>query len=102
MRFRVQMTPRAEAALTAAADWYGQRAPRAAARLLAEVRRVQESLAEAPRRWAELGSGLRRIRVPGFPYSLIYSIEGDAVLVAIVVHDRRRPGVWRVRGPCGG
>jgi plasmid stabilization system protein ParE len=100
MRYRVRMTARAEAAFTAAADWYAQRAPVAATRFCAEVMNVQESLAEAPLRWAQIARGFRRIRVVGFPYSLIYTVIGDEVVVATVVHDRRRPG--RVRGPCGG
>lgn len=43
--------------------------------------------------WLEI----RVFRFRVFPYSLIISVEPDALLVLAVAHARRRPGYWRDR-----
>jgi hypothetical protein len=33
----------------------------------------------------------------GFPYSVIFQLEDDIILVVAVAHAKRRPGYWRKR-----
>lgn len=40
---------------------------------------------------------LRAKVVPAFPFSIIYWVTDDAVLVLAVAHHRPRPGYWRGR-----
>jgi toxin ParE1/3/4 len=100
--FLLTATSRAEAELAAAAQWYSERYPMRAPRFEAAIRSAQQQLIEAPLRWAEFEPGYRRILVQGFPYSLIYSVEGEWVTVLGVMHQSRHPDAWRVTGPCGG
>ena len=44
-----------------------------------------------------LGDGLWRLLLNEFPYGIIYSIEGDRILVAAIVHTRREPDSWKQR-----
>jgi ParE toxin of type II toxin-antitoxin system, parDE len=44
----------------------------------------------------------RRVRVfamTGWPYKVVYSLEGDLVMVWAVAHDKRKSGYWRKRVP---
>lgn len=40
---------------------------------------------------------IRRRLVQGFPFTVLYEIHEDRVFVAAVMHQRRRPGYWRMR-----
>lgn len=42
----------------------------------------------------ELAPGIRRYRVPGFPYNIVYRLSGVDVEVLVVAPHRRRPGYW--------
>lgn len=44
-----------------------------------------------------LAAGLRRILLHRFPFSLVYSIEADLILVIAIAHHGRRPGYWQSR-----
>jgi len=40
---------------------------------------------------------IRRRLVPGFPFNILYESHEDRILIAAVMHQRRRPGYWRKR-----
>lgn len=101
-RFYLQFEDAARFHVRDASRWYRRHLPSRARTFEAAFGTLQASLQAAPLRWAEFEAGYRRTMLPGFPYWVIYRVEGEVVTVVAVVHQRRRPGVWRVRGPCGG
>ncbi len=64
---------------------------------LADVQFGIDSLREHPYLGHAIGEGLRRTLLHRFPFSLIYSVEPDAILVIAVAHHGRRPGYWQSR-----
>jgi hypothetical protein len=42
--------------------------------------------------------GYRRVKLPGFPYLIIYRIANADIVVTAVVHTSRRPNFWLGRG----
>jgi plasmid stabilization system protein ParE len=64
---------------------------------LDDVQRSIDTLREHPRLGQAVGRGLRRMLLHRFPFSLIYSVESDAILVVAVAHYKRRPGYWKGR-----
>ena len=42
-------------------------------------------------------SGIRRIRIPGFPFNILYRIVGDEIDVLVIAGHSRRPGYWLQR-----
>ncbi|HMD84471.1 MAG TPA: type II toxin-antitoxin system RelE/ParE family toxin [Terriglobia bacterium] len=69
-------------------------------RFYAEVRKVENFLALFPKSAREVIPGIRKHPLRKFPFSLVYSIEKDCLLILAVAHHRRRPGYWigRVSG----
>jgi len=57
------------------------------------------TLSEAPLWWAERAPGLRRLLLPGFPYSLLYRLVDTQVQIVAVVHQSRHPDAWRREHP---
>lgn len=64
------------------------------------VRAVQATLtriASYPDAGTPGPAGTRRIRVRGFPFSLHYRAETDAIIIFAVAHHVREPGYWLER-----
>lgn len=64
---------------------------------LDDVQRVVDSLCEHPYLGSAVASNLRRMLLHRFPFSIIYSVEVDVILVVAVAHSSRRPGYWQDR-----
>jgi toxin ParE1/3/4 len=61
---------------------------------------VEETLArilEAPTRWRIIEDDVRRCFTHVFPHGILYTIEGDNILILAVMHCSREPGYWRYR-----
>jgi plasmid stabilization system protein ParE len=64
---------------------------------LDDVQRVIDNLCEHPYLGVAVAPNLRRILLHRFPFSLIYSVQVDVILVVAVAHYSRRPGYWQDR-----
>ena len=73
------------------------RVPGLGRRFYAEVQRAEKHLSEFPGSGSEVQPGIRKQNLRKFPFSLIYSIEKDGLLVLAVAHQRRRPRYWLPR-----
>ena len=93
----VQFLAAAQSEIDEATDYYLEAAPAEADRLTAEIDRAIGFISENP----YLGSGgrrrVRRYVLPHFPYSIIYSVLEDHILVVALAPHRRRPGYWLKR-----
>lgn len=94
----VNFLPAAASEAVDAAEWYGERETRLADEfrscLDAAVRAIQQEPLAFP---VVHGSAVRRILTKRFPYSIIYTVTDDAILVIAVFHSSRNPIVWRGR-----
>jgi toxin ParE1/3/4 len=95
--------PAAEAEFYAAIDWYAARDTNAAADFAALVRHAVQLIVELPQAWPTWPGrdGLRVRVLRRFPFSIIYSVESETMVVVAVAHHRRRPGYWLHRAPRG-
>jgi toxin ParE2 len=80
-----------------AARWYRERSPITAKRFLAELNQVIDSILEAPDRWPISARDTRKIKLPCFPYLMIYRATYGAVLIVAIAHGHRLPGYWKDR-----
>ncbi len=87
----------AEEEMTEASAFYETASVGLGSDFLDDVQRVVDALREHPGLGRALGQGLRQLRLHRFPFSLIYSMETDAILIVAVAHQRRSPGYWKDR-----
>lgn len=87
----------AEEEMTEASVFYEAATSGLGTGFLDEVQRVIAILREHPELGQGVGRGLRRALLHRFPFSLIYSVEADVILIVAVAHQRRRPDYWRNR-----
>lgn len=89
--------PPARQELHAAVDYYEGRRKGLGAEFAAEVHRTILRIQANPTAWKIVIRSARRCRTRRFPYSVIYSIREDDILIVAIMHVRRRPDYWRDR-----
>ena len=47
-----------------------------------------------PLRFRILHAPFRRCLVPKFPYSIVFTVEPEFILVVALAHAKRKPGYW--------
>lgn len=93
----VSFHPEAIEEALSAASWYRERSPITAKRFLTELNQVLDTIVEAPHRWPISPRGVRKLKLPCFPYFLIYRVKDTGVLILAVAHGHRCPGYWKDR-----
>ena len=54
-------------------------------------------IAETPLLWSTFSDNTRHFYVRRFPYTIIYQVLPDSILVVAVAHQSRKPGYWKER-----
>jgi toxin ParE1/3/4 len=93
----IEFHEEAAAEYAAALDWYFERSPFVAERFVAEVSAAVLTIAQAPERRPESGSGVRHLSLHRFPYAVFYREALFSIQVVAIAHGRRRPGYWKSR-----
>jgi toxin ParE1/3/4 len=64
---------------------------------LDDVQQSINRLRAYPQLGAEVETGLRRLLLHRFPFSLIYAVDPREILIVSVAHHGRHPSYWRSR-----
>jgi len=92
-----EFLPEAEEEFREAVRYYENEAPGVGLRFVAEVRRGVSFITENPFAAVAVGSGIRRKVLNHFPYSLLYAVVSELIVIVAVAHQKRRPRYWRGR-----
>lgn len=93
----VRLLETAQLELDEAISYYNAQQPGLGDVFLLETIAAIDRIRRFPDAWHPMGASLRRCRLRRFPYGLIYSTDGDEILVVAVAHAHRRPDYWRER-----
>ena len=63
-------------------------------RFLAEIRKAELFVSKFPGSSEQIRPGIRKRLLRKFRYSLIYSVEGNDIVILAVAHASRRPEYW--------
>jgi plasmid stabilization system protein ParE len=81
----------------AAARWYAERSASAAAGFSDEIDLAESAIAQFPEAWPTFEHGTRRYLLRRYPFSLVYQVQDNRILIIAVAHGHRRPGYWKSR-----
>ena len=87
----------AQMELDEAIAWYAEQAPGLGDAFLIETLKTLRLVEQFPQAWHPLTSEIRRCRLRRFPYSVVYTQDGPAILVRAIAHHHRKPGYWKSR-----
>ena len=93
----IRLLEPAQAELDEAIGWYAEQAPGLGDAFLLETLKVLKLVEQFPQAWHPLTPEIRRCRLKRFPYSVVYTVDADGILVLAVAHQHRKPGYWRNR-----
>ena len=91
---RIIFTRIAKQELEDAARYYELEYSGLCRRFREEVRKAVRRIAAYPNAWSIERGEVRKCLLHKFSYKLMYSIEGDHVLIIAVAHQHRRPDYW--------
>lgn len=80
-----------------AAGWYDRRSPGLGDAFVDVVRRSVSEIIEDPQRFALSPAGCRYIRLPRFPYVVLFDLVDSELLMLAVLHTARSMEKWRER-----
>ncbi len=80
-----------------AARWYAERSASAAAGFADELDAAIAAIEQFPEAWPAYDHGTRRYLLRRYPFSVVYRVEAERILIAAVAHGHRRPGYWKSR-----
>lgn len=89
--------PEADEEFRKAARYYEHECPGLGLTFITAVHKAISWIMENPMAATPVGSGIRSKIVGRFPYSVLYAVEGNVLVIIAVAHQRRRPGYWRSR-----
>jgi len=87
-----------------AAEWYEGRRAGLGDEFLDQIQAAFTAIERTPSGFSSVtpalpGREVRRFVVTRFPYSVVYEVRSDEVVVLAVAHQRRRPDWWHSRQP---
>jgi plasmid stabilization system protein ParE len=94
---KVAFHPDASAEYAAAFIWYYARGTTIAYDFEREIDRAVRLISQNPLRWPKFDELRRCLIMRKFPYSIIYEMHRNDVVVLAVAHGKRRPYYWRER-----
>jgi plasmid stabilization system protein ParE len=82
-----------------ASQFYESNRPDLGREFLDELDATIQRIIANPKAWQVLEGEIRRCRLRRFPYGVIYTLEGEIVLIISVMHLHRHPSSWRKNLP---
>lgn len=93
----IRLLEPAQVELDEAVAWYADQAPGLGDAFLLETLKAIKLIEQFPKTWHPLTPQIRRCRLRRFPYSVVYTQDGDDLLVLAIAHQHRKPSYWRNR-----
>lgn len=89
--------PEAYVEFKEATIYYSEKSPSLASAFYAEVENGIERITQDPLLYRVIDEDVRRCLTKRFPYSILYTIEENYILILAVMHCSREPSYWRHR-----
>ncbi len=95
MEFRFLLP--AEEEMTESAVFYERESKGLGSDFLDEVDRVVAQIRDYPQIGQAYTPNFRRYVLARFPFSILYAVEENELLIIAVAHHKRKPGFWKNR-----
>lgn len=94
---KVVVRPAAAADIEDAYQWYRDKRSQLARDFLGAVREAGHRIRENPEAYPLFHREARRVRLKRFPYSLIYRVYPEVIVIVGCLHGSRDPLQWKAR-----
>jgi toxin ParE2 len=87
----------ADVEVTDAAEYYERQHAGLGTEFIEELKRTEGRIVEHPNAWARNSQVTRSCLMKRFPYSVIYRVASEEVLIVAIHHHKRDPRRWEGR-----
>lgn len=94
---KIRYLEAADAEFYEAIDYYNNQHPGLGFEFSDEVKDAIARIQNYPSAWTPLSKRARRCQVHRFPYSIVYEVRADSILIVAIQHHSRKPLNWRKR-----
>lgn len=94
---KIRYVDAAYAEFQGAIDYYNTQSEGLGFEFSDEVKDAINRIRNYPQAWMPLSKRTRRCQVHRFPYSIIYELRSDLIVIVAIQHHRRKPTSWRGR-----
>ena len=91
---KVRFLAPAEIEMFEASAYYEMQVDNLGRNFLTIIEKAIKEIAENPRTWPEMDDGIRRRIVRRFPYSVLYRIHIDEIIIVAIMHHKQKPKYW--------
>ncbi|MCB1214520.1 MAG: type II toxin-antitoxin system RelE/ParE family toxin [Deltaproteobacteria bacterium] len=92
---KIKILEPAEKDLAEAFDFYQSQLTGLGKRFMDSFIQAVELIKLVPCGWIKVSKNTRRINVKGFPYLILYVIDGEIILITFVCHSHRDPNYYQ-------
>lgn len=97
MNLPVSFHRAAQAEFDEAVAWYETQRTGLGRDFIGEIERSIALIAQNPERYPVVYRNIRRNIIRRFPYSLLYRVEPQRIILLAVFHASRDPAIWQTR-----
>lgn len=98
MTYRLIFHPKFAVELEDAIDWYKKISDKVSKNFKNETKVAIATIQKNPFAFQKIEQGFRLFYLKKFPYSIVFSVEENEILVYSFFHTSRNPNVWQTRG----
>ena len=80
-----------------AIDYYDEQQPGLGSEFAEEVGDALERVNHYPEAWSPLSPRVRRCVINRFPYSVLYEVRSEIIIIVAIQHHHQEPESWRTR-----
>ena len=97
MSFRTRFQRRATLELSEAAAWYEEKSKGLGHEFVRAVDAAIASITRNPFAYPTMRYHVRRMLLRRFPYSIMYRVSADEIVIVSIWHGRRNPRRWQTQ-----
>ncbi len=97
MEYEINYHPEANTEIENALSWYNEQRKGLAGELSLKIFQAIDIIQQQPFLFNAVYKDFRKINLRIFPYSIIYKVEEDAVIIMSFHHHKRHPKHWKKR-----
>jgi len=94
---RLSFHPEAEQELLHSITYYENKSAGLGTEFLEEIGKTLDLIKSFPELGSPFTNADRRMLLNRFPFSIIYSIHRDHIIIYAFMHLHRKPGYWQIR-----
>ena len=97
MRYQIHFHPIAELELLESSKWYAEKNLLIYQNFISDIESLTSIIQKEPLVFQIAYENKRKANLKRFPYSIVYAIHGNRILIYSVFHNSRNPKIWKNR-----